>query len=210
MRARKLARARAAGEELSDFEERALEAHLETCDRCRAYVAEFSDEGGSDLDAAQAEADEGVTARAQTEEGSGEETAEREPAGSRARDSGEERRSGGGDALEDQELPPAPSLGPHTDVDMHRDPEEVKERMSHRSTVDAMGQDKKRQVVGHSYGPSRSRQLLYYGIFVAFVIALYIGGSIAVDELDAPPANNPDEAPWSQPDSPQIPPQRFQ
>jgi hypothetical protein len=75
---------------------------------------------------------------------------------------------------------------------------------------DAMGQDKRREVVGHSYGPSKARQLAYYGIFVAFVILAYIGAKIAVDELDKAPANNPDKAPWSKPSSPQTPPQRFQ
>lgn len=78
------------------------------------------------------------------------------------------------------------------------------------SDKDAMGQDKRRQVVGQSWGPSKTRQLLYYGLAVAFVIALYIGGKIAIDELDKAPANNPDKAPWSQPNAPQTPPQRFQ
>ena len=78
------------------------------------------------------------------------------------------------------------------------------------SDKDAMGQDKRRQVVGQGYGPSKSRQLVYYGLFVAFVIALYIGGKIAIDELDKAPAHNPDKAPWSQPNAPQTPPQRFQ
>jgi hypothetical protein len=71
-----------------------------------------------------------------------------------------------------------------------------------------MGQDKRREVVGHSWGPSKTRQLAYYGIFVAFVIALYIGGKIAVDELDKAPANDPAKAPWSK--GVQEPPKRFQ
>jgi hypothetical protein len=75
---------------------------------------------------------------------------------------------------------------------------------------DAMGQDKRRQVVGHSYGPSKARQLLYYGVFIVFVILAYIGARIAIDELDKAPATNPDKAPWSQPDAPQTPPQRFE
>jgi hypothetical protein len=66
------------------------------------------------------------------------------------------------------------------------------------SDVDAMGQDKRRQVVGHSYGPSKQRQLAYYGIFLAFVVVAYIGFRIAVSELDAAPKDNPDKAPWSQ------------
>jgi hypothetical protein len=78
------------------------------------------------------------------------------------------------------------------------------------STVDAMGQDKRRSVIGKSYAASTARQLAYYGIFVAFVILLYIGGRIAVDQLDKAPKTNPDQAPWSKADSPQTPPQRFQ
>lgn len=76
------------------------------------------------------------------------------------------------------------------------------------SDKDAMGQDKRREVVGHSYGPSKARQFVYYGIFVAFVIALYIGGKVAVGELDKAPANNADKAPWSK--GVQEPPKRFQ
>jgi hypothetical protein len=78
------------------------------------------------------------------------------------------------------------------------------------SDKDAMGQDKRREVVGHSWGPSKGRQLLYYGLAVAFVIVLYIGGKMAIDELDKAPAHSPDQAPWSQPNAPQTPPQRFQ
>ena len=78
------------------------------------------------------------------------------------------------------------------------------------STVDAMGQDKRRSVIGHSYTASKARQLAYYGIFIAVVILLYIGGSIAVDQLDKAPKNNPDQAPWSKANSPQTPPQRFE
>ena len=78
------------------------------------------------------------------------------------------------------------------------------------SSVDAMGQDKRRSVIGHSYTASKARQFAYYGIFVAFVIVLYIGLSIAVGQLDKAPKNNPDQAPWSKADSPQLPPERFQ
>jgi hypothetical protein len=82
--------------------------------------------------------------------------------------------------------------------------------MNGATDVDAMGQDKRRQVVGHSYGPSKQRQLAYYGIFLAFVVAAYIGFQFAVDQLDKAPSHNPDQAPWSQSNSPQIPPVRFQ
>lgn len=78
------------------------------------------------------------------------------------------------------------------------------------STVDAMGQDKRRSVKGKRYTASTARQLAYYGIFLAFVVVLYIGAKIAIDELDKAPDSNPDQAPWSKASSPQTPPQRFE
>ena len=78
------------------------------------------------------------------------------------------------------------------------------------SDVDAMGQDKRRSVIGHAYGPSKARQIAYYVAFIAFIAALYFGAKFAVDELDQPPARNADKAPWSQPDAPQRAPQQFQ
>jgi hypothetical protein len=78
------------------------------------------------------------------------------------------------------------------------------------SDVDAMGQDKRRQVVGQGYGPSKGRQLLYYGLFILLLIGLYIGAKIAVDELDKAPESVANQAPWSQQDAPQVPTRRFQ
>jgi hypothetical protein len=74
-----------------------------------------------------------------------------------------------------------------------------------RSDVDAMGQDKHRQVVGQRFGASRARQFAYYGIFVAFVIGAYLGLKTAADQLDKAPAHDTDQAPWSKPDAPQGP-----
>lgn len=74
-----------------------------------------------------------------------------------------------------------------------------------RSDVDAMGQEKHREVVGKQYGLSRGRQFLYYGIALAFVVAAYIGLRAAAHELDKAPAHDPDQAPWSQPGAPQGP-----
>jgi hypothetical protein len=73
------------------------------------------------------------------------------------------------------------------------------------SDVDAMGQDKHRQVIGQRYGASRGRQLLYYGIFIAFLVFSYIGLSAAVSHFDKKPAHNPDAAPWSKRGAPQGP-----
>ncbi|HEU4980736.1 MAG TPA: hypothetical protein VFT14_05925 [Solirubrobacterales bacterium] len=66
------------------------------------------------------------------------------------------------------------------------------------STVDAMGQDKRRQVVGHSYGPSRRSQIMFF-VAVAAVIFLVIGGSLAlVSAFDQAPDEYPDRAPWTE------------
>lgn len=73
------------------------------------------------------------------------------------------------------------------------------------SKVDAMGQDKHREVTGQRYGLSRGRQVLYYGVFVAFVIAAYIGLKAATDSLDKAPAKDTDQAPWSKPNAPGEP-----
>jgi hypothetical protein len=71
------------------------------------------------------------------------------------------------------------------------------------SDVDAMGQDKRRQVVGHSYGPSRKSQLIFF-VAVGAVLVFLVGGFFAaVAAFDQPPDEYPDEAPWSQtPDDP--------
>lgn len=73
------------------------------------------------------------------------------------------------------------------------------------SHTDAMGHDKRRQVVGHSYGPSRRSQILFF-VAVGVILVVIIGGwTLAVAAFDQPPDSNPDEAPWSEADAPQIP-----
>ena len=148
-RAQELIERRARGEDLGDYDNRILEAHLAACSDCREWAATVV--GGQE-----------------------------EPARATV---------GGVEAATPSETGGQTHIG---------------------SDKDAMGKDKRRQVVGHSWGPSKGSQLLYYGLAVAFVIALYIGGKVAIDELDKAPANNPDKAPWSQPNAPQTPPQRFQ
>jgi hypothetical protein len=74
-----------------------------------------------------------------------------------------------------------------------------------RSDVDAMGQDKHRAVVGQRVGASRTKQLAYYGTFLAIVVAGYFGLKIAVDNLDKAPAHDKDQAPWSQKNAPDEP-----
>jgi hypothetical protein len=73
------------------------------------------------------------------------------------------------------------------------------------SKVDAMGQDKRREVVGHSYGPTKRRQLMFFAA-VAAVAAVVIGGyAMAIAAFDQPEDEYPDKSPWSTANSPQNP-----
>ena len=102
----------------------------------------------------------------------------------------------------------APSIGPNTVIE--REPPE--ERLDHDkiSDTDAMGKDKRREVVGGTYGPTRARVVATFATFIAVVAALAVGFYFLAKELDQPPSENPDEAPWSLPDAPQQPPKPIQ
>ena len=73
------------------------------------------------------------------------------------------------------------------------------------SDVDAMGQDKRRQVVGHSYGPTRRSQIMFF-VAVAAVAVVIVGGWLTlVSIFDKPPTHFQDTAPWSTTEtSPQL------
>ncbi len=71
-----------------------------------------------------------------------------------------------------------------------------------------MGQDKHRQIVGQTYGPTRQRQLAYYGGAIVIIVLLYIAGTFAVSELDKAPKNpsgSHEPAPWAKKRAPQDP-----
>ena len=89
----------------------------------------------------------------------------------------------------------APSIGPNTVIE--REPPEERLARHEPSDVDAMGLDKRREVVGQSYAPSAGRQLTMYGIFLAVLAALVIGGKLLADKLDQPPDEVKDEAVWT-------------
>jgi hypothetical protein len=75
--------------------------------------------------------------------------------------------------------------------------EEAKRRVP--SDVDAMGQDKRREVVGHSYGPSFRSQIMFF-VAVGAVVVVIVGGWLAlVSVFDKPPTHFKDSAPWSKP-----------
>lgn len=111
-----------------------------------------------------------------------------------------------GHHVEDISDTPAPSVGPHTTFEKPPPPEE-RAAQSHASNVDAMGLDKRRQVTGGTYGPTRARQLTLYGIAIAVIVALAVGFKLLTDELDRPPETNADAAPWA---DNQIPPRPLQ
>ena len=80
------------------------------------------------------------------------------------------------------------------------------EKVAQASDVDAMWQDKRRQIVGHAYGPSKRSQAMFF-VAIAVIVVVLIGGSLAaVAAFDQPPDEYPDEAPWAKTDAPQIPP----
>jgi hypothetical protein len=112
------------------------------------------------------------------------------------------RRTGGGSKKSDSggtrsraTRGTAPSAA---DIDKLEKFEASEEAKAHKpSDVDAMGQDKRRQVVGHSYGPSRRSQLLFFVIVGVIVVVIVGGGMAAVAAFDTIPDELPDEAPWS-------------
>ena len=99
----------------------------------------------------------------------------------------------------------APSIGPNTVIE--KKPPEERLAKHEQSDVDAMGLDKRRGVVGEKYGASFAKQATVYGIFLAVVAGVLIGGKLAVDELDQGPKVAEDKAPWSQEDAPQRSPE---
>jgi len=66
------------------------------------------------------------------------------------------------------------------------------------SGVDAMGQDKRRKVVGQQYGATARKQLTVYGIFLAVVIALGIGFLTVVSSVDNAEIALEDTGPWTE------------
>ncbi len=121
-----------------------------------------------------------------------------------AQTSQEEQKSG--DRFGDKPFPTrgtAPSAPDIRSIELLEPSEEAKAAVP--SDTDAMGRDKRREVIGHSYGPSRKSQLMFFGIVAAVLVVLIGGGKMLADRADEPPDTNPDAAPWSAPDAPQTP-----
>jgi hypothetical protein len=74
------------------------------------------------------------------------------------------------------------------------------------SQVDAMGQDKRREIVGHAYGPSKKSQILFF-VIVGLIFAALVGGyALAIAAFDQPEDSYPDKAPWSRADAAEYDP----
>jgi hypothetical protein len=72
--------------------------------------------------------------------------------------------------------------------------------------VDAIGNDKRRAVVGQQYGASARKQLTVYGIFIAVVVGLAILFLTVVSNVDNREIPLEDTAPWTQASASQEPP----
>lgn len=66
-----------------------------------------------------------------------------------------------------------------------------------RSDVDAMGNDKRREVVGKQYGASRKKKLAIYGGVLGFVAVLVIVFMTVVTNYDERSVPLEDTAPWA-------------
>jgi hypothetical protein len=127
--------------------------------------------------------------------------AERKKSGGRSGSSGS--GSSGSDSGEERTRGTAPSSADISKLEKMEASEEAK--AAEPSKVDAMGQDKRRQVVGHSYGPTKRRQLMFFAA-VAAVAAVVIGGyAMAIAAFDQPEDEYPDKTPWSAANAPQNP-----
>jgi hypothetical protein len=118
----------------------------------------------------------------------------------------EDERNTGGDRehRSDTGEPTAPSIGAHTKIE-HVPPEERLAGHEH-STEDAMGLDKRREVKGQTYGPTKTRVIMSFVVFFAIVGVVFIGLLFLVDRLDQPPETVEAKAPWTASDAEQHPP----
>lgn len=104
-----------------------------------------------------------------------------------------------------------PSLGPHTDLGAFQEGrEESLEKAAHASDTDAMGLDKRREIVGGTYGMTRAKLAVLYTTVVVVIVAAGIGLYLLAKDLDQPPEKVSSEAPWSEENAPQSSPNRIQ
>ena len=72
--------------------------------------------------------------------------------------------------------------------------------------LDAMGNDKRRAVIGEQYGASARKRLIVYGIAVAVLILVVVAFTTVVRGVDERDIALEQSAPWAQPGSEQSEP----
>ena len=138
---------------------------------------------------------------------------ESEPGAEEQSEEAGERESGGKKHSGDLagEAAAGPSMGPHTDVSKFREGrEESLEKAAHASDTDALGLDKRREVVGGTYGLTRGKLVVLYATTVAVIAGAAFGLYLLAKDLDQPPEKISAEAPWSEQDAPQRQPKPLQ
>ena len=70
-----------------------------------------------------------------------------------------------------------------------------------KSDLDAMGNDKRRPVIGQQYGATARKRVLVYGIAVAVIVLVVIAFLTVVQGVDDKEIALKDTAPWSGPDA---------
>jgi hypothetical protein len=127
--------------------------------------------------------------------GAGSGSRKRAGTGSKRGTSSKARTSRSSANSEDRVRGTAPSAADIRKLEKFEPSEEAKRHEP--SDVDAMGHDKRRQVVGHSYGPSKRSQIMFFVIAAAVVVVVVGGWLTLVAAFDNPPENFPAKAPWS-------------
>ena len=97
----------------------------------------------------------------------------------------------------------APSIGPDTVIST--EPPEERLARHEQSDIDAMGRDKRREVVGQSYGPSFARQAILYLSVLAVLVLVFVGLLMLVGQFDQAPETIEAQAPWAQQGAEQTP-----
>ena len=75
-----------------------------------------------------------------------------------------------------------------------------------RTDLDAMGNDKRRSVIGQQYGASARKRLLVYGIAVLVIVLAVIAFLTVITGIDERDIGLEETAPWAADDAPQTPP----
>ena len=75
-----------------------------------------------------------------------------------------------------------------------------------RSDQDAMGNDKRRQVIGGQYGATVRKRVVIYGIAIAVIVSAVILSLTVVSNIDDKEIPLEDTAPWTAADAAPEPP----